>query len=125
VTDITYIRTWEGWLYLAVVMNLFSRKIVGWSTNPTMHRELVLDAVMMATRRRRPQGTLSHSDQGSQYGSDPWRRFCKSNHLEPGMSRKGNCWDAVAESFFGSLKKERVKKHIYKNRALALADISD
>ena len=91
-----------------------------------MHRELVLDAVMMATRRRRPQGTLIHSDQGSQYGSDTWRRFCKSNHLEPSMSRRGNCWDnAVAESFFESLKKERIKKHIYKNRALASADTSD
>jgi putative transposase len=78
VTDITYIRTWQGWLYLAVVMDLFSRKIVGWSTGPTIHRELVLDAVLMAVRRRRPRGTLIHSDQGSQYGSDTWRRFCRS-----------------------------------------------
>jgi len=93
VTDITYIRTWQGWLYLAVVMDLFSRKIVGWSTNSTIHRELVLDAVLMAVRRRRPKGTLIHSDQGTQYGSDAWQRFCKSNHLEPSMSRKGNCWD--------------------------------
>ena len=126
VTDITYVRTWEGWLYLAVVMDLFSRKIIGWSTSATIHRDLVLDAVMMATRRRRPKGTLIHSDQGSQYGSDAWRRFCQSNHLEPSMSRRGNCWDnAVAESFFGSLKKERIKKRIYKNRAIASADISD
>jgi putative transposase len=126
VTDITYVRTWEGWLYLAVVMDLFSRKIVGWSTRATIQRELILDAVLMATRQRRPQGTLIHSDQGSQYGSDAWKRFCRSNHLEPSMSRKGNCWDnAVAESFFGSLKKERIKKHIYKNRDLATEDISD
>jgi putative transposase len=126
VTDITYIRTWQGWLYLAVVMDLFSRKIVGWSTGPTIHRELVLDAVLMAVRRRRPRGTLIHSDQGSQYGSDAWRRFCRSNHLQPSMSRKGNCWDnAVVESFFSSLKKERIKKQIYKNRALALADVAD
>jgi putative transposase len=126
VTDITYIRTWEGWLYLAVVMDLFSRKIVGWATNATIHRELVLDAIMMAVRHRRPRRTLIHSDQGTQYGCDAWKRFCKSNHLEPSMSRKGNCWDnAVAESFFGSLKKERIKKHIYKNRELAVADISD
>jgi putative transposase len=113
VTDITYIRTWQGWLYLAVVMDLFSRKIVGWSARPTIDRELVLDAVLMAARRRRPGGTAIHSDQGTQFGSDAWRRFCRSNHLEPSMSRKGNCWDnAVAASFFSSLKKERIKKQI-------------
>ncbi len=126
VTDITYIRTWQGWLYLAVVMDLFSRKIVGWSAGPTISRELVLNAVMIAVRRRRPRGTLIHSDQGTQYGSDAWRRFCLANHLEPSMSRKGNCWDnAVAESFFSSLKKERIKKHIYKTRELAVNDVSD
>jgi putative transposase len=126
VTDITYIRTWQGWLYLAVVMDLFSRKVVGWSTGPTIHRELVLDAVLMAVRRRRPRGALIHSDQGTQYGSDAWRRFCRSNRLEPSMSRKGNCWDnAVAESFFGSLKKERIKKQIYKNREVATNDVAD
>ena len=126
VTDITYIRTWEGWLYLAIVMDLFSRKIVGWSTRPTIHRELVLDAVMMAVRHRKRRGTIVHSDQGCQYGSDDWRRFCRTNGLEPSMSRRGNCWDnAVAESFFSSLKKERIKKRIYKNRAVATADISD
>jgi putative transposase len=126
VTDITYIRTWEGWLYLAVVLDLFSRKIVGWSVSSTIHREVVLDAIIMAVRRRRPRQTLIHSDQGTQYGCDAWRRFCRSNHLEPSMSRKGNCWDnAVAESFFSSLKKERVKKQIYKNRDLATADISE
>lgn len=126
VTDITYIRTWQGWLYLAVVMDLFSRKIVGWATGATIQRELVLDAVLMAVRRRRPRGTLVHSDQGTQYGSDAWRRFCHSNRLEPSMSRKGNCWDnAVAESFFASLKKERIKKHIYRNREMATSDVAD
>lgn len=126
VTDITYIRTWQGWLYLAVIVDLFSRKVVGWSTRPTIHRELVLDAVLMAVRRRRPRGTLIHSDQGTQYGSDAWRRFCHSHRLEPSMSRKGNCWDnAVAESFFSSLKKERIKKHIYKTRELARDDVAD
>jgi putative transposase len=126
VTDITYIRTWQGWLYLAVVMDLFSRKIVGWSAQPTIRRELVLDAVLMAARRRKPRGTLIHSDQGTQYGCDAWRRFCRSNQLEPSMSRKGNCWDnAVAESFFSSLKKERIKRQIYKNRELAIADVAD
>lgn len=125
VTDITYIRTWQGWLYPGVVMDLFSRKIVGWAAGPTIHRELVLDAVLMAVRRRRPRGTLIHSDQGTQYGSDAWRRFCRSHRLESSMSHKGNCWDnAVAESFFSSLKKERIKKQIYKNRAQAKADIA-
>jgi putative transposase len=126
VSDITYIRTWEGWLYLAIVMDLFSRKIVGWATRSTIHRDLVLDAIMMAVKERHPQETIIHSDQGSQYGSDDWRRFCLSNSLKPSMSRRGNCWDnAVAESFFGSLKKERIKKHIYRNRDLATNDVSD
>lgn len=101
VTDITYVRTWEGWLYLAVVMDLYSRRIVGWSTQSTMARGLVLDAILMAVRRRKPKHTLIHSDQGSQFGSNAWRRFCHAHHLEPSMSRRGNCWDnAVAESFF-------------------------
>ena len=126
VTDITYIRTWQGWLYLAVVMDLYSRRIVGWATRATIHRELVLDAVLMAVRRRRPRNALIHSDQGTQYGSDAWRRFCKTNHLEPSMSRRGNCWDnAVAESFFSSLKKERIKKRVYKDRDTATRDIAD
>jgi putative transposase len=93
VTDITFIRTWQGWLYLAVAMDLFSRTIVGWSAGPSLGGELVLNAVLIAVRRRRPRGTLIHSDQGTQYGSDAWRRFCRSNRLEPSMSRKGNCWD--------------------------------
>lgn len=126
VTDITYVRTWQGWLYLAVVMDLFSRMIIGWATRPTIGRELVLDAILMAVQRRRPNRTIIHSDQGSQYGSDDWRRFCRTNHLEPSMSRRGNCWDnAVAESFFSSLKKERIKKKIYRNREIAHADISE
>ena len=80
----------------------------------------------MAVRRRRPKKTVIHSDQGSQYGSDAWRRFCRAHRLQPSMSRRGNCWDnAVAESFFGSLKKERIKKQIYKNRELAIAEVAD
>ena len=127
VTDITYIRTWQGWLYLAVVLDLFSRRVVGWSMKPTLAREIVLDALMMAVWRRKPRSrVLVHSDQGSQYGSDDWRRFCLHHNLEPSMSRRGNCWDnAVAESFFSSLKKERIKKRIYKTRDLARADIFD
>jgi putative transposase len=125
-TDITYIRTWQGWLYLAVVIDLFSRKVVGWAAGPTIHRELVLDALASAVKQRRPRGTLIHSDQGVQFGSDAWRRFCRANHLEPSMSRKGNCWDnAVVESFFSSLKQERIKKRIYTSRDAALADIAD
>lgn len=107
-------------------MDLFSRMIIGWSTSPTLHRELALDAIMKAVQRRRPRHTLIHSDQGTPYGSDAWRRFCKSNHLQPSMSSRDNCWDnAVTESFFSNLKKERIKKHIYKNRELAIADISE
>jgi putative transposase len=127
VTDITYIRTWQGWLYLAVVVDLYSRMVVGWSMKPTLAREIVLDALVMAVWRRRPKNkVLVHSDQGSQYGSDDWLRFLKANNLEPSMSRRGNCWDnAVAESFFSSLKKERIKKRIYKTREMARADVFD
>ncbi len=124
VTDITYVRAWEGWLYLARRDGPLSRRIVGWSTNPTMARALVLDALFMAVRRRKPTHALIHSDQGSQCGSDAWRRFCQAHHLEPSMSRRGNCWDhAVAESFFRSAKKERIKKRIYTTRGIATAEI--
>lgn len=127
VTDITYIRTWQGWLYLAVVIDLYSRNIVEWSMKPTLAKEIVIDALLMAVWRRKPiTKVLVHSDQGSQYGSDEWHRFCREHNLIPSMSRKGNCWDnAVAESFFSSLKKERIKKRIYKTRDLARADIFD
>lgn len=127
VTDLTYIRTWQGWLYLAVVMDLFSRKIVGWSMKPTLARDLVLDAILMAVWRRKPKRlVLIHSDQGPQYGSDDWHRFCRDHDLEPSMSRRGNCWDnAVAESFFSSLKKERVRRKIYRTRDEARVDLFD
>lgn len=94
---------------------------------PTLSRELALDALMMAVWRRKPDDeVIVHSDQGSQYGSDDWQRFCRANNLTPSMSRRGNCWDnAVAESFFSSLKKERIRKRIYKTRDLARADIFD
>ncbi|HCF8953726.1 TPA: IS3 family transposase [Klebsiella pneumoniae] len=127
ITDITYIRTWQGWLYLAVVIDLFARNVVGWSMKPTLSRELALDALLMAVWRRKPEeNVIVHSDQGSQYGSDDWQRFCRANNLVPSMSRRGNCWDnAVAESFFSSLKKERIRKRIYKTRDMARADIFD
>lgn len=113
-------------LYLAVILDLFSRRVIGWAVKPTIHRELVLEAVMKAVRGRRPRKTLIHSDQGTQYGSDAWRRFCKANHLEPSMSRRANCWDnAVAESFFSSVKKERIKKRIYADRETATLDVSE
>jgi putative transposase len=127
VTDITFIRTYEGWLYLAAVMDLYSRMIVGWSMKSTLHRDLVLDALLMAVWRRKPKNhVIVHSDQGSQYGSDDWMRFCNEHGLEPSMSRKGNCYDnAVAESFFSSLKKERIRRGIYNTRDEAKRDIFD
>ena len=127
VTDITYIRTWQGWLYLAVVVDLYSRKVIGWSMKPTMTKELVLNALLMSVWRRKPtQKTIVHSDQGSQYGSDDWQRFCSSHQLVPSMSRRGNCYDnAVVESFFSSLKKERIRKKIYRSRMEAKADVFD
>jgi putative transposase len=95
VTDITAIRRWEGWLYLAAIMDLHSRMIIGWSMQPTLHRDLVLDALLMAVWRRKPkQPVIVHSDQGCQYGSDDWFRFCKAHKLDPSMSRRGNCWDS-------------------------------
>lgn len=125
VTDITYVRTYEGWLYLAVVIDLFSRTVVGWSMKPTMATEIVLDALLMAVWRRKPrQPVIIHSDQGSQFASDDFARWCKDNLLIPSMSRRGNCYDnAVAESFFSSLKKERIKRKIYSTREEAKSEI--
>ncbi|EFS3876914.1 IS3 family transposase [Shigella flexneri] len=127
VTDITYIRTHEGWLYLAVVVDLFSRKIIGWSIQSRMTKDIVLNALLMAVWRRNPEKqVLVHSDQGSQYTSHEWQSFLKSHGLEGSMSRRGNCHDnAVAESFFQLLKRERIKKKIYGTREEARSDIFD
>lgn len=127
VTDITYIRTFQGWLYLAVVLDLFSRKVVGWSMKSTLAKEIVLDAILMAVWRRKPTTpVIIYSDQGSQYSSDEWKRFCDQHALQASMSRRGNCYDnAVAESFFSSLKKERIRNHVYHTRDKARADIFD
>ncbi|EOX3183762.1 IS3 family transposase, partial [Escherichia coli] len=127
VTDITYIRTHEGWLYLAVVVDLFSRKIIGWPMQSRMTKDIVLNALLMAVCRRNPQKqVLVHSDQGSQYTSHEWQSFLKSHGLEGSMSRRGNCHDnAVAESFFQLLKRERIKKKIYGTREEARSDIFD
>ncbi|WP_123249686.1 IS3 family transposase [Enterobacter hormaechei] len=127
VTDITYIRTHEGWLYLAVVVDLFSRKIIGWSMQSRMTKDIVLNALLMAVWRRNPEKqVLVHSDQGSQYTSHEWQSFLKSHGLEGSMSRRGNCHDnAGAESFFQLLKRERIKKKIYGTREEARSDIFD
>ncbi len=110
--DITYIATEEGWLFLAVVIDLFSRKVVGWSMRPDMHRSLVIDALEMAWFKRSPgQNTelIFHSDRGSQYASDDFSEVLKEHGITPSMSRKGNCWDnACSETLFGSLKVERL-----------------
>jgi len=125
VTDITYIRTFEGWLFLAVVIDLFSRQVVGWSMQPKMHVDLVLNALLMAVWRRKPKNqVLVHSDQGTQYTSSDWQNFLKSHNLVCSMSRRGNCYDnAVAESFFQLLKRERIKRKTYKDREEARLDI--
>ncbi|WP_174913909.1 IS3 family transposase, partial [Burkholderia diffusa] len=127
VTDITYIRTYEGWLYLAAVMDLYSRQIVGWATRSTMTSDLVLQALLAAVWKRKPgPGVMVHSDQGSQFTSDDWQSFLRAHHMVPSMSRRGNCHDnAVAESFFSALKKERIKRRIYPNRATAATDVFD
>ncbi|WP_114506561.1 IS3 family transposase [Klebsiella quasipneumoniae] len=127
VTDITYISTHEGWLYLAVVVDLFSRKIIGWSMQSRMTKDIILNALLMAVWRRNPEKqVLVHSDQGSQYTSHEWQSFLKSHGLEGSMSRRGNCHDnAVAESFFQLLKRERIKKKIYGTREEARSDIFD
>lgn len=127
VTDITHVRTHEGWLYLAVVVDLFSRKVVGWSMHQRITKDIVLNALLMAVWRRNPKQQVTvHSDQGSQYTSHDWQAFLKSNGLEGSMSRRGNCHDnAVAESFFQLLKRERIKKKVYSTRDDARSDIFD
>ena len=123
--DVTYIWTQEGWLYLAVVIDLFSRKIVGWSMSSRMKADLVCDALKMAVWRRRPKaGLIHHSDRGSQYASKAFRQLLKAHGIKGSMSRKGDCWDnAVVESFFGSLKQERVQWRSYQTRYEAQQDI--
>jgi hypothetical protein len=125
VTDITYIWTHEGWLYLAVILDLFSRRIVGWSMSEQITRQIALDALAMAlSRRQPPRGLIHHSDRGSQYASDEYRRLLAANGIVGSMSRRGNCWDnAVAESFFSTLKLELVHEHDWATRAEARAAI--
>lgn len=125
VTDITYVPTREGWLYLAVVEDLYSRRVVGWSMASTMTSRLVVDALQMAVQRRLPgEGLLSHSDRGSQYASDHYQRLLARHGITCSMSRRANCWDnAPMESFFASLKKELTHHEDYQTRAEARASI--
>ena len=127
VADFTYIWTAEGWLYVAAVIDLFSRRVVGWSMSATMTAQLVTDALMMAIwRRGRPNALLHHSDQGSQYTSEQFQRLMADNGVTCSMSRSGNVWDnAAMESFFSSLKTERIARKTYRSRDQARADVFD
>jgi len=125
VSDITYIPTGEGWLYLAIVQDVFSRKIVGWSMSHRVDADLVCSALDMAIKNRRPTGdVLFHSDRGSQYTSSSFSSALHKHGCVISMSRRGNCWDnAVAENFFSKLKRERVNRFFYKTREQARQDI--
>jgi len=127
VSDITYLWTKEGWMYLAVVMDLYSRKIVGWSIDKRMTQELAKNALIMASGRRKPgDGLIHHSDRGSQYAAYAYQDLLVEHSMICSMSRKGDCWDnAVIESFFGTLKRERVHLMRYETRMEAKKDIVD
>jgi putative transposase len=127
VTDITYIKTHEGWLYLSVVIDLFSRRVVGWSAHSRMTTDLVLQALLAAVWRRKPKTrVMVHSDQGSQFTSREWQVFLAQHNLGTSMSRRGNCHDnAVAESFFQLLKRERIRRRTYMTREAARQDVFD
>jgi putative transposase len=127
VSDITYIWTREGWLYLSVVIDLFSRQVVGWSLSKRIDKKLTMDSLRMAIWRRLPNPNLIfHSDRGCQYCSSEFQQMIRCHQMICSMSRKGNCWDnAVSESFFGSLKNERIFGSDYKTREEARRDIID
>ena len=127
VADITYLRTHEGWLYLAVVLDLFSRRVVGWALAETMQERLIKKALSMAITERCPgAGLMHHSDRGSQYASLSYQNLLSEHQITVSMSRKGNCWDnAVMERFFGSLKAERTENKIYLSHQHAITDVVD
>jgi len=125
--DFTYLWTGEGWLFVAVVLDLYSRRIVGWSMHPTMTAQLVMDALLMAVfRRGRPRAVLHHSDQGAQYTSESFQRLLEVHGIVCSISRRGNCWDnAAMESFFSTMKTERLSKKHYPTRDELRADVFD
>jgi transposase InsO family protein len=125
--DITYVWTLAGWLYLAVVMDLFSRQIIGWAMEKNMTKQLVMDALSMALWRRKPAaGLLHHSDRGSQYACHDYRKLLRDWQIVPSMSRRGDCWDnAPMERFFGSLKSERLDYCRFADRMAAKMEILD
>ncbi len=125
VTDITYIRTYESWLFLAVNVDLYSRQVVGWATQSQMTTDLMLEALVSAIWKRKPgPGLIIHSDQGSQFTSCDWLSLLKQHGIVPSMRRRGNCHDnVVAESLFSALKKERIKRRIYPTRDEAHSDV--
>jgi len=127
IADFTYVWTAEGWLYVAAVIDLFSRRVVGWSMNAAMTAQLVTDALLMAIwRRGKPDALLHHSDRGSQYTSEQFQRLMADNGVVCSMSRSGNVWDnAAMESFFSSLKTERTGNKTYRTRDEARADVFD
>ena len=127
IADFTYIWTAEGWLYVSAVIDLFSRRVVGWSMSATMTARLVADALLMAVwRRGKPRELLHHSDQGSQYSSEQFQRLMADSGIVCSMSRSGNVWDnAAMESFFSSLKTERTARKTYRTRNEARADVFD
>jgi len=124
---LTYIRTYDGWLSLTVVLDLFSRQVVGWSMSSRIDRELAMNALLMAVWRRQPNITVMvYSDQGSQFSSYDWRDFMDAHNLQQSMSRRRNCHDnAVAESFFQLLKRERIRGKTYGSREAAKLDVFD
>jgi putative transposase len=126
VTDISYIRTHEGWLFLAAVIDLFSRQVVGWSMQSRMDRELAMSALLMVWRWQPKEMVIVHSDQGSQFTSYDWQDFLRAHNLQASMSRRGNRHDnAVAESFFQLLKRERIRRKTYATREEAKQDVFD
>ena len=127
VTDVTYVWTGEGWLYLAALLDLFSRRVVGWATSETNDRALALDALRSSLSARRPQaGLVHHSDRGSPYASEDYRDALREHGIVASMSRKGDCWDnAVAESFFATLRAELLDHQHYATRRAAVAALGD
>ena len=126
-TDITYVWTQQGWIYLAVVIDLYSRRVVGWSMDRRMKKALVIRALMMAVNLRKPPpGLIHHSDRGSQYASHDYQKLLKQHGMICSMSRKGNCWDnAPIERFFSSLKREWTGDRLYRTRQEAIADVRE